>query len=153
MAAVLAVTVLTLSSIILTGRLSHDEHMYLSAAHLLGEYSMYEDFAYFQTPYMPYVYHWASFLPGSDHVLTTARFVKILIVLLLLLGVFFTCSRLTRDRWIALACVLMLANNDIFRHAIPYATNLDMASLLTVASFWLALRAGPERQNILSIFI
>ncbi len=152
-AAVLLIIILTLSSIILTGRLSHDEHMYLSAAHLLGDYSLYKDFAYFQTPYMPYVYHWASMLPGTDHVLTTARLVKILIVTLLILAVFFTCSRLTRDRWFALACALLLANNDIFRHSIPYATNLDMASLLVVAAFLLTLRADSNRRPSVSTVI
>lgn len=153
MAAVLLVTMLSLSSTVLTGRLSHDEHMYLSAAHLLGEYSIYKDFAYFQAPYMPYVYHWASALPGADHVLTTARLVKILIVVLLVLAVFSTCSVLARDRWFALACVLLLTNNDIFRHSIPYATNLDMASLLTVAAFWLTLRFDSVRRPIVSTVI
>lgn len=145
--------VLTLSSIILTARLSHDEHMYLSAAHLLGEYSLYKDFAYFQTPYMPYVYHWASGFPGADHVLTTARLVKILVVVMLILAVFSTCLRLTRDRWLALACVLLLASNDIFRHSIPYATNLDMASLLTVVAFWLTLRVNSDQRPIVTTVI
>ena len=99
---------------------------------------------------MPYIYHWAYALPGTDHVLTTARLVKIFIVLLLILGVFSTCSRLTRDRWFALACVLLLANNDIFRHAIPYATNLDMATLLTVSAFWLTLGFDSNRRPIIT---
>ncbi|UCG52997.1 MAG: glycosyltransferase family 39 protein, partial [Candidatus Latescibacterota bacterium] len=127
---------------------SHDEHMYLSAARLLEQSSLYADFAYLQAPYMPYVYHWPLELTNSGHILLVARLLKVIIVIALVLTVYRLSAKLSGDRWFAIACTLLLVYNGVFRHSIPFATNLDMATLLTLLAFWaylsLKLRESPR---------
>lgn len=135
-AATLAASLLVCASIVLTGRFSHDEHMYLSAGALLGGNSLYGDFAYLQAPYMPYVYHWAFEIAGSDRLLTVARLLKVFIVFALVLAAYGACASLSGSPWFALGCVLLTVNNGVFRATIPFATNLDLATSLVLISVW-----------------
>ncbi len=147
----LTVIVLSLAGHILTAPLDHDEHMYLTAASLLDDHSIYSDFSYFQTPLMPYVYNAALALPGGNSILLTARLVKVALAALLVLAVYGLLKRLTASRWIALGLLLFFVHNDVLRFTLALARNYDLPLLLTVLAVWL-LATPPARLTRLHAF-
>lgn len=134
--AVLLFAAFTSGAVVVTSPLDHDEHMYLAAAHLLDSGAMYADFAYFQTPYMPYVYRGALSLSGTDRVLAAARVIKLLIAVAIVFVLYRLSLRLSGDRWFGLACLLLLVWNDIFRDTLGHARNYDLPALLVLLGFW-----------------
>jgi len=147
---VLSASVLISANIVLTGPLSHNEQMYLSAGRLLQGASLYADFAYLQAPYMAYVCHWTSELTAGSYTLLVARLFKVFVVWLLIVVVYGMSAKLSGNRMFAIACSLLLANNDVFRHGIPYVTNLDMATLLTLLAFFVHLVFESHRRYLLA---
>ncbi|MBU1704401.1 MAG: hypothetical protein KJ922_03475 [Nanoarchaeota archaeon] len=133
---VLIISLFFASSVVLTTRLSHDEHMYLSAARLLDRGTIYADFAYLQSPYMPFVYHFAMNIINSEYILLIGRIVKVVIVMALLLVFFRLTLYFSSDKWFSLACFLILLENNIFRHTIGYARNYDLPMLLVLLAGW-----------------
>ena len=75
------VTIFLTTGLILTAPVSHDEHMYLAASKLLNTYSMYSDFSYVQTPYMPYIYNFFMTITGNTYILLIACCVNTIIVI------------------------------------------------------------------------
>lgn len=132
--AILAAFCLISTSIILTSGTNHDESMYLSSARLLSQHWMWADFAYLQTPYMAYVYRWGFVLFGTDQTLLAARLMNVIIVLMMLSLIYRLSLRLSADRWLATAFVVLLASNDVFRFNIGFARNYDLPLLLTLGA-------------------
>ena len=128
----LLLLLLVTSAVVLTKGLSHDEHMYLSAARLLDSGSIYTDFAYLQTPYMPYVYHFMINIFNSGYILATGRATKLIIVTALVLVFFQLASCLSSDRWFALTCLFIIVENNIFRHNLGLARNHVLPMLLVL---------------------
>lgn len=149
-AAALLVVIFLAGSVILTRGLSHDEHMYLSAAKMLNRGTLYADFAYLQTPYMPFVYNFVISVIQSGSILLVARVTKVAVVVALLLVVFRLAAHLSSDRWFALACVFLLFENDIFRHTIGYARNYDLPMLFVLLAGWLILSSRSHPLTMLA---
>lgn len=136
-----ACAIVVLAASILTAPINHDEHMYLAAAELVFEAVIYEDFAYFQTPYMPYFYRLASEMSDSPARLLTARTTKILLATAILVVCFLLFRLSSRDGGFAFALVGVLFCNDIFRYTAGFARNYDGAMLfLLLAALYITWR-------------
>lgn len=57
----------------MTKPLDHNEHMYISAARLLQDNTLYSDFAFLQMPYLPYLYNAFYQLSDTHHYLLWGR--------------------------------------------------------------------------------
>ena len=149
-ATVLLVVTIISSSVILTQHLSHDEHMYLSAAKMLSHGKPYVDFSYLQTPYMPFVYYLVMKATQSESILLVGRVTQVSIIIALILVIFRLASLLSSDMWFALACVLLLLQSDIFLDSIGYARNYDLPMLVVLVAGWLtfSMRSHPATSLI-----
>ncbi len=135
----LSIALFQAGALVLTRKLDHDENMYLAASQLLTEGSLYKDFAFLQTPYMPYAYRWAGSATEDASWLTLGRLVKLLIVLMLIVVFFGLTAHLSRDRRFALACSWLVVQNDIVRSTWGHARNYDLPMLLVLLALWLLM--------------
>ena len=78
--------------------LSHDEHMYVAAGMLLGEHSLYADFAYLQAPYLPFLYALVFDLADQSYLLFCGRAVALVMALVAFYIVHRTCPDLYGPR-------------------------------------------------------
>lgn len=112
-----------------------DDNMYISSAVLLDEYSLYDDFAYLQTPYMPYIYN-AMFRPFDyERPLLIGKMFKFLLAMGIIGLSYILLRKLSGSRGISLAFILILVNNQIFQFNILFVRNYDLPLLLTLGAF------------------
>ena len=69
-------------SLTMNGRMSHDEHMYISAGVLSEHQILYKDFAYLQMPYLPLLYGAIYNLTDTSHYLLFGRLLKCIMIIL-----------------------------------------------------------------------
>ncbi len=122
-----------------------DDNMYISSAVLLEEYTLYDEFAYLQTPYMPYIYN-AMFKPfGYGRPLLIGKIFKFLLAMGILGLTYVLIKKLSGSRGISLAFILIMVNNQIFQFNILFVRNYDLPLLLTLGAFVYLLsgRASP----------
>src|SRR5262249_2756145 len=150
LAIVLLVALFFASGVVLTTSFNHDENMYLSAARLLDHGTIYADFAYLQTPYVPYLYHFVMGVVDSEYVLLTGRMVKAVVASALLVVFFRLALGLSMDSWFALACLLILLENNIFRETIGLARNYNLPMLLVLlaGSIFVSLRPSSASRLV-----
>lgn len=135
--------------------LSHDEHMYLTAARLWanGE-ALYRDFAFLQTPYLPQIWGLAlSAVPERANLLLFGRLTSVL-AMLALLPVLFVMLRSIAGAQLALPLTTLVATHHLVLFVLPYARNHVPAMLAMVTSVmfaWTAIRSGdPERTGVIN---
>lgn len=115
----------------LTRDLSHDEHMYVAAGALIAQGErLYVDFAYFQTPYLPYLYAAVFTLTGGEWLLLSARLVAVAIGIGGLFGVRWVCGRLSGSAAIGDLCGILLATHHLLLFVFPFARNHVIALAL-----------------------
>jgi len=141
--AILASSWLVCLALTLTAPVDRDEHMYQAAAALLGDSQLYNEVAFFQPPYMAWVYAgWQRLAPG-DRILLSARIFKALLALGLLLILHRLLRRLGADELLAALLVLLLVHLETVRGVVGVARNYDLAQLVVLAAFLvLPLRPG-----------
>jgi hypothetical protein len=132
---------------ILTGPDINDEHMYLAAAKLLDQHTLYRDFAFLQTPYMVYLYKGAMDLFPDGGMLLTARWVKLGLVALTLILFARLCLLFSGSLVWTGALVWLLPASSVFRSDLHFARNYQLPLLLTLLALglWAAwLTAEPK---------
>lgn len=134
------------ASLAVTGRLMNDENMYLSAAVLLDEFKLYQDFAFFQTPYIAYLYN-LILKVSSEYPLLSLRITNTLISLLCFIVALRLFYFISGNLWVALSCLLLLINNEIFRSSMQYARNYELALLFVLLSYYLVGYANSRKSN------
>lgn len=112
-----------------------DDNMYISSAVLLDKYTLYEDFAYLQTPYMPYIYNAMFRVFDYDRPLLIGKIFKFILAMGILQLTYILMKKLSGSRGISLAFILILVNNQIFQFNILFVRNYDLPLLLTLAAF------------------
>ncbi|MCK5687002.1 glycosyltransferase family 39 protein [bacterium] len=137
---------------VLLGDTINDEHMYLAAASLVSEKSIYKDFSYLQSPYMPYFYSIFHNCFNFKSLFTSARLFKALIIAIFILVMYNLLLLLSKNTLISLMCVLILVNNDIFLYTIQFCRNYDLALLFTILGIFVLI--SPVIKNrYLKIFL
>lgn len=135
----------------------HNENMYIAAASLLLEGKrMYLDFAYFQMPYLPYIYWLVFALTGTTHYLLVARIVNWTFWLGAAGLLFILAREITRDRWLPwAACCLFMTNRYALRIVVEssnYVVPLTFA-LAALASLLAARRLANQRRPFRSLLL
>lgn len=86
----------------------HDEEMYLSAVRQIMEgRSVYRDFAFCQTPYMPLIFAAVFKIAGTSHYLLTGKLINFLLWLFSVAVFYLSARRFSRDATLA-GCLLVL---------------------------------------------
>jgi hypothetical protein len=114
----------------------HNENMYVTAAALLDEGSLYEDFAYLQTPLQPYLYNLWFKLTGEGNYLLKAKIANWLAWVVCLLCVYYCASILSEDLTFSLISAALFSVSDLTVRLTFEASNYTfsmMFSLLSVA--------------------
>lgn len=150
---VLLYVVLRVSSVVMTTEISHDEHMYLAAAKLVSCHQIYSDFAYFQTPYAPFLYSALLNASPAQHVLAVARAVKVVVVFLLAGAMWGLARLMSRDLWIACACMVMVLENSVVLGTIGTARNYDLPLLLVLLAGTLFLCRSAGQSEVLRLLL
>ncbi len=112
----------------------NDEHMYLAAAKLLDTHSLYSDFAFFQSPYMVYVYRWAMALLSDAGILMTARLLKLLLLVMTLFFFSWLLLRYSGSIWMACVLLYLFFSSAVFRSDLQYARNYQLPLLLSLVA-------------------
>ncbi len=137
---------------VILGDTINDEHMYLAAASLLGEKSIYKDFSYLQSPYMPYFYSIFHRISGFNSIFTSARVFKGVIVSFFILIMYNLLFLLSRNKYVSVMCIVLLVFNDTFLYTIQFCRNYDMALLFAALGLFVSL--SPMKINkYVKIFI
>ncbi len=125
-----------------------DDNMYVAAGMLMREHRLYADFAYLQTPYMAWVYHWLFAATGYSMPMLAAKMLKFVLAMAEV-GIFYLLARrLSGSRRLAAAAVLLLVSNALFRTTVTVVRNYDMASLAVLAALLLMERGkGASREG------
>jgi hypothetical protein len=138
----LALTWLMCGATALTERVDRDEHMYLAAAALSAEHTLYADFAFLQMPYSVGVYRAVSAIAPGHWTLLPARAFKILISALMIACLFAVLRRFGARPLLAAALVTLLYQDDLIREMSAFARNYDLAQLCILGGM-LALPLRP----------
>jgi len=121
----------------MTEPVNRDEHMYLSAASLLGEHRLYVDFAFLQTPYSAWVYQAVAFVAPGDWVLLPARLLKTLVTAGMILMLFALLKRLGARSLLAAILAILLFQDALIRDMAGLARNYDFAQMAILGAFLL----------------
>jgi hypothetical protein len=138
--AVFAAVVLP-GALVLCVPLSHDENMYIAAGVLLGEHTLYADFAYLQAPYLPLLYALVFDLTDQAYLLFCGRMVALVMALVAFYVVYRTCRELSGSRRLGALCVVLFAGHHLTLFVLPYARNHVVALALSLSAFYLFVRA------------
>lgn len=121
--------------------LSRDEHMYVAAGALLRNGTLYKDFAYVQTPYLPYVYAALFAGSGGAWLLLVARVFTAATALLMVWAVYRACRQVGASAATAGGCTLLFATHHLVLFCFPYARNHVPALACATLALVLVLRA------------
>lgn len=121
----------------MTEPVNRDEHMYLSAASLLGEHRLYADFAFLQTPYSVWVYRAVTLVTPGDWVLLPARLLKTLVTAGMILMLFALLKRLGARSLLAAILAILLFQDALVRDMAGLARNYDFAQMAILGAFLL----------------
>ncbi len=144
--AFLAAVVLPVT-LLLCAPLSHDEHMYVAAGMLLGEHALYVDFAYLQAPYLPFLYALVFSLTDGSYLLLCGRAIALVMALVAFYIVHRTCRELSGDRRMGALCLVFFAGHHLTLFVLPYARNHVVALALSLAAFYLFVRAARSPRH------
>jgi hypothetical protein len=150
MIAVLSFAVVASFAKIMTMELNHNEHMYHAASVFVSQsQTLYKDFAYVQTPYLPLLYGTAFSLMGLDsHYLLAGKFFSFFFLMVSALILFLIGRRVLSDVVMALGIVvLFLLNLTILRLA-SEISNYIMPVAFSFISFYLFSGALENRKPL-----
>ena len=133
--------------LIVLGRpLSHDEHMYIAAGALLRDRVLYKDFAYLQTPYLPYVYRGLfALLPAADWWLA-ARLVSLAAGIVAIGCVWRIGRKASASPAVAVLAAGLFATHHLTLFVMPLARNHlpALACVLAAYGCWLSATYSPR---------
>ena len=132
----------------------HNENMYVTAGVMISRGdSVYHDFAYLQTPYLPELYGAIFHVTGTQHHVLLARIVNWLLWSAGAGLVGWVASRLTTDRLIATALALLYLLNQAMLRITIESSNYVLPATLALAQAALVLAAmnatRPSRNRVL----
>jgi hypothetical protein len=144
------VLIIGASSLTMNRPLGHDEHMYISAGMMVDDSSIYRDFAYLQTPYLPYLYGLVYTITGESALLLKSRLLSFGFFIISLIFVYLICLRLTKDVFVSLwsSCIFAFSHSII--HVIPYAWNhlLPLTTTIMTVYFFTAKYTNRSHRNL-----
>jgi 4-amino-4-deoxy-L-arabinose transferase-like glycosyltransferase len=127
--------------------LRHDEHMFVAAGAILGQFDLYSDFSYSHLPNLALFFNGLFELIGSDHYLLIARLSLFATWIVLLLGMYLTAARLSGSRLIGGLAMLLLVSDGLYiSHVGMVVSNNIYAAALTVYGLFFFL-VGLERAD------
>ncbi|MBU0617989.1 MAG: glycosyltransferase family 39 protein, partial [Planctomycetes bacterium] len=115
--------------------------MYVAAGRLLREHSLYADFAYLQAPYLPFLYALVFSLADGSHLLLCGRAASLVMGLVAFCIVCRTCHELSGSQRMGALCTVLFAGHHLTLFVLPYARNHVVALSLSLAAFYLFVRA------------
>ena len=128
-----------------------DDNHFMSAGYLLSKGDvLYSDFVYIQMPYAPYIYALILKAGFSSFSYLSLRLFNLLFLLAAVLVVYSSCKRLSNNRFVGLACMLLFTSSSQLRDAAHQLNSYAMANCFAVLSFFFIIR--PNRNNKLLIF-
>ncbi len=120
-----------------------DDNHFMSAGYLLARGNvLYKDFAYFQMPYAACIYAVilkAGFISFSY---LSLRLFNLLFVLTALLALYWSCKRISNNRLVGLACVLIFASSSQLREASNQLNSYAIANCFVLLSFFFIIRSN-----------
>jgi 4-amino-4-deoxy-L-arabinose transferase-like glycosyltransferase len=123
-----------------------DEHMYVTAGVLDQTYSLYRDFPFLQTPFLPMVYGWLFAWTGPGHYLLLGRLLSYAFAIANAVLVYAFARRVTGEKRFAILLMLLFLTNYSILKATPYAWNAAPALTLSLTSvFCLIIGLTPAR--------
>ncbi len=113
----------------------HNENMYVTAAVLLDEGSLYEDFSYLQTPLQPYIYNLWFKLTGEENYLLKAKIANWLAWVVCLLCVCYCAFILSEDSTFSLISAALFSISDLTVRLTFEASNYTFSMMFSLLSF------------------
>ncbi len=145
--AVGGLALLALFARIMMEDLRHDEHMFIAAGAILGQFHLYSDFSYSHLPNLALFFKGLFGLMGSDHYLLIARLSLFNTWILLLLGMYLAAVRLSGSRLIGVLAMLLLVTDGLYiSHVGMVVSNNIYAAALTVYGLFFFL-VGLEQAD------
>jgi hypothetical protein len=118
----------------------HNEHMYVTAGVLTSKgLSVYRDFAFVQSPYLPLVYGALYSVLPTSHYLLTAKLVSLFFLLSSTAMVLLLARRLLADRVLPVAFAGLFLLNPTIRRASTEASNYAMPMAFSLLACYLLL--------------
>jgi 4-amino-4-deoxy-L-arabinose transferase-like glycosyltransferase len=132
---------------------NHDEDQFIASARLLLEEGLipYQDYPYFHTPYLVFVYARLFALTGTYNLLAARLFSAVCAsaAVLLVFGIVlhFFRNHSWRTRWLAAAGILLLyLPNPLLAATAGFSWNHNLSILLMLGSLWMVLLV-PHKKN------
>ncbi len=130
--------------------LNRNEHMYITAAALISQgKTLYKDFAYLQTPYLPLFYAGLFKLFGlSSFYLLIGKMVSFLALAASGLVLYFLARRVLKDTSLALGILALYVMNLSVVLPAREASNYILPVLLSLSAVWvfdIAFHSGPSK--------
>ena len=121
----------------------HDEQMYLPAARqILQGKSIYKDFAFNQTPYVPLIFATVIKISGTHHYLLTGKLINLLLWVVSAAILYLSARRFSGDIFLA-ACLLVLYLFDFYVTRVSIvATNYNIPITFALLGGYLMLTAS-----------
>jgi len=128
-----AIISLLILAFILTAPFNHNEEMYMTASIMITRgYRLYNDFAYVQTPYLPFIYASILQITGIENALLVGRISSTLVLIVTGLAIAFKAYRIERSIVIAGVIWLSFVLNPIVLAACSESSNYAAAMLFSV---------------------
>jgi len=149
-------------SYIMNAPLNHNEHMYITSGVLVGNNSLYEDFAYLQMPYLPLIYGTFYKLTGTSYYLLWGRVFTFLSISLLCLLTYVISHKTSEDIFVSVVAVVFIMLNRVTLKAMGESSNYIMPAVFSLFSVGLFIRtlvstSKPEirklHQDSISLFL
>ena len=117
----------------------YDEHMYIAASIFVSKgYSLYQDFAYLQMPYLPILYgNLFKILGIESHYLLIGKLFSLSFLTLSSLVLYLLSWRILHDRFLSLGIVILFLLNLNILSSAALATNFIMPVAFSIISFYL----------------
>jgi hypothetical protein len=141
-----------LFSAIMICPVSHDEHLYVTAGILNQDYTLYIDFGYLQTPYLPILYSSCFNVLGTTYYLLVAKILCFLFMTVSAVFVYLILFRITMDLYGSMGLFLLFMLDNIILLTAGYSTASVMPMAFSLLAFYLFME-GVTSEKISLLFV
>lgn len=126
----------------------YDEHMYITASVFVAQgKELYKDFAYLQTPYLPFLYGSLYRILGIEsYYFFIGKLLSFLFLIISSVVLFLLARRVLHDLFLSLGIVTLFLLNINILNSAALATNFMMPVALSIISFYLFYISFIENQ-------
>ena len=128
---------------------NHNEHMYITATVLASQgKTLYQDFAYLQTPYLPLLYGGIFKTLGiTSHYLLVGKGLSFLFIIISALSMFLISRHVFNDMERSLCIVILFLFNMRIINAAAEASNYGMSMMFSLIGTCIFLTTGDDDKN------